>query len=114
VDGEVDERSTLSGRVVVEAGARIIASVIEGPAIIGAGTVIERSYVGPFTSIYHSCRVRESEIGGSVVLERTEISAVPGRIEGSLIGRDVRLTGAEVRPKVYRLALGDHSEARLP
>lgn len=114
IAGSVDEASRLSGRVVIEEGAAIIASVIEGPAIIGAGTVIERSYVGPFTSIYHSCRVTDAEIAGSVVLERTEISNVPGRIEGSLIGRDVRLRAAEGRPRAYRLALGDHSEARLP
>jgi glucose-1-phosphate thymidylyltransferase len=114
VDGAVDAHSTLSGRVVVEAGARIVASTVEGPAIIGTGTIVERSYVGPFTSIYHSCRISDAEIAGSVVLERTEIVGVPGRIEGSLIGRDVRLSGADVRPRAYRLVLGDHSEARLP
>lgn len=114
IDGDVDAASRLHGRVVVEAGAQIIASTIEGPAIIGRDTVIERSYVGPFTSIYHSCRLTDAEIAGSVVLERTTIEAVPGRIERSLIGRDVRLTGAEFRPRAYRLVLGDHSEATLP
>ena len=48
-----------------------------------------------------------------MVLERTEIAAVPGRIEGSLIGRDVRLGGADTRPRAYRLVLGDHSEAQI-
>jgi glucose-1-phosphate thymidylyltransferase len=113
-DGEVDDASHLSGRVVVEAGARIVDSTIEGPAIIGEGTVVERSYIGPFTSIYHSCRIADAEIAGSVVLERTAIEGVPGRIEGSLIGRDVRLGGAHGRPRSYRLILGDHSEANLP
>jgi glucose-1-phosphate thymidylyltransferase len=114
VDGFVDARSRLSGRVVVEAGARVIASTIEGPAIIGRDTVVERSYIGPFTSVYHSCRITDAELAGSVVLERTEIAGVPGRIEGSLIGRDVRLRGADGRPRAYRLVLGDHSEAQLP
>lgn len=114
IAGDVDEASRLTGRVVVEAGARISNSVIEGPAIIGAGTVVERAYIGPFTSIYHSCRLADAEISNSVVLERTEIESVPRRIEGSLIGRDVRLSGAESRPRAYRLILGDHSEARLP
>ena len=114
VEGFVDERSRLSGRVVVEAGARIVASTIEGPAIIGRDTLVERSYIGPFTSVYHSCRITDAELAGSVVLERTEIAGVPGRIEGSLIGRDVRLRGADGRPRAYRLVLGDHSEAQLP
>lgn len=112
--GTVDERSRLDGRVVIEAGAHVRASVIEGPAIIGAGTVVDHCYIGPFTSINHSCSIRDAEISGSVVLERTQIESVQHRIEGSLIGRDVRLTGAAMRPRAYRLVLGDHSEAALP
>ena len=114
IQGEVDAASRLTGRVVIEPGARIINSVIEGPAIIGPDTVVEHAYIGPFTSIYHSCRIADTELSGSVVLERTTIEGVPGRIEGSLIGRDVQLHGATGRPRAYRLMLGDHSEARLP
>jgi glucose-1-phosphate thymidylyltransferase len=114
IHGEVDERSRIDGRVVIERGARVRSSVIEGPAIIGADTVLDHCYVGPFTSIYHDCYVREAELSGSVVLERTHIESVQHRIEGSLIGRDVRLTGAAQRPRAYRLVLGDHSEAALP
>jgi len=40
-----------------------------GPAIIGSGTLIEEAYVGPFTSIYHDCTIRRSEIEHSIVLE---------------------------------------------
>ncbi len=114
IDGLVDAGSRLTGRVVIEAGARVIGSTIDGPAIIGRDTVIERAYIGPFTSVYHSCRIADAEVAGSVVLERTEIARVAGRIEGSLIGRDVRLCGVERRPRAYRLVLGDHSEAQLP
>ncbi|MGH2585761.1 MAG: glucose-1-phosphate thymidylyltransferase [Dehalococcoidia bacterium] len=114
VHGDVDGASRVDGRVVIEPGAQVRNSVIEGPAIIGAETVLEHAYVGPFTSIYHHCYVRDAELAGSVVLERTRIEAVSQRIEGSLIGRDVRLTGATRRPRGYRLMLGDHSEAELP
>jgi glucose-1-phosphate thymidylyltransferase len=112
--GAVDEQSRVTGRVVIEAGARVVNSVIEGPAIIGAGTVIEHAYIGPFTSVYHSCLVRDAEISGSVVLERTRIERVGRRIEGSLIGRDVTVHGDQGRPRSYRLVLGDHSEVGLP
>lgn len=114
VHGDVDDSSRIDGRVVIEPGARVRASIIEGPAIIGADTVLEHAYIGPFTSIYHNCSIRDAEISGSVVLERTQIDSVQHRIEGSLIGRDVRLTGAAQRPRAYRLMLGDHSEAALP
>lgn len=114
VHGAVDARSRLVGRVVIEPGASVRASVIEGPAIIGSGTVLEHCYIGPFTSIAQDCVIRDAELAGSVVLERTQIEGVPQRIEGSLIGRDVRLSGAAQRPRAYRLVLGDHSEAALP
>ena len=115
VYGEVDDQSRLTGRVVVEPGARIVRSVIEGPAIIGRETVVERSYVGPFTSIYHSCRISDAELSGSVVLERTWIEGPHDRrIEGSLIGRDVHVRRSDGRPRAYRLVLGDHSEVLLP
>lgn len=114
LEGTVDAASRLSGRVIVEAGAQIIDSTVQGPAIIGCRTVIERSYIGPFTSVYHDCRILDVEISGSVVLERTEISGLPSRIEASLIGRDVRLQGVSSRPHAYRFVLGDHSEAWLP
>jgi glucose-1-phosphate thymidylyltransferase len=113
VEGDVDSASQLLGRVVVESGAQVRASIIEGPTIVGHDTLVQRSYVGPFTSIYHDCRIVDAKITGSVVLERTEIVGVPGRIEGSLIGRDVRLRGAKGGPPTYRLVLGDQSEASL-
>ncbi|MGI8552115.1 MAG: glucose-1-phosphate thymidylyltransferase [Dehalococcoidia bacterium] len=114
IDGHVDAQSELQGIVIVEAGAEVRASTIEGPAIIGSGTLVERAYIGPFTSIDHDCLLRDSQIAGSVVLDNTSIDRVPQRIEGSLIGRRVKLEGLSRPPKAYRLVLGDFSEAGLP
>ncbi len=114
IQGTVDNRSRLTGRVVVEAGARIVQSVVDGPAIIGADTVVDGSYIGPFTSVYHSCCIVDAEISNSVILERTRIEGPRGRIEGSLIGRDAVIRHKESRPRAYRLVLGDHSEVELP
>src|SRR6185437_14911255 len=47
--GTVDDTTELIGRVVVERGAWISRSRIVGPAVIGAGTRVDGSYVGPFT-----------------------------------------------------------------
>ncbi len=62
VDGEVDGTSRVEGRVVIEAGARLENSVVRGPAIIGAGTHLVDSYVGPYTAIAAtaSCATRRS------------------------------------------------------
>jgi glucose-1-phosphate thymidylyltransferase len=109
VQGYVDRDSQLIGKVIVEAGAEIINSTIRGPAIIGEGTRIVNSYVGPFTSIYHHCHIEGSEIEHSIVLEHCTITDLPHRLEDSLIGRYVEVKRSPLKPKAYRLVLGDHS-----
>jgi glucose-1-phosphate thymidylyltransferase len=109
VQGEVDGQSQLYGRVVIQRGAQIRNSVIRGPAIIGEETVIADSYVGPFTSIYHHCLVQSSEVEHSIVLENSQIVDIPHRIEESLIGRNVEVARSPMKPRAYKLMLGDYS-----
>ena len=109
MEGYVDRDSQLIGKVIVEKGAEIINSTIRGPAIIGEYTRIVNSYVGPFTSIYHHCLVDSSEVEHSIVLEYGVIRDLPHRLEDSLIGRHVEITRSPLKPRAYRLVLGDHS-----
>jgi glucose-1-phosphate thymidylyltransferase len=113
VEGYVDRDSKLHGRVIVQPGAEIVNSVVRGPAIIGEHTRIVNSYVGPFTSIYHHCLVEHSEIEHSIVLENSKIIDIPQRIEDSLIGRDVEITRSPIKPKAYKLMLGDNSRVGI-
>ncbi|MCF1596159.1 glucose-1-phosphate thymidylyltransferase [Streptomyces muensis] len=112
IDGDVDAASETVGRVVVEEGASIVNSRIVGPAVVGAGTVVEDSYVGPFTSIAENCRITDSELEFSIVLRDSSIDGV-GRIESSLIGRHVQVTPAPSVPSAHRLVLGDHSKVQI-
>ncbi|RFS84671.1 glucose-1-phosphate thymidylyltransferase [Actinomadura spongiicola] len=112
VEGEVDGDSELIGRVVVEAGARVSRSRIVGPVIVGAGSTVRDSYVGPFTSIDRDCAVLGSEIEYSIVLRGASIDGV-GRIECSLIGREAEVTPAPPVPRAHRLVLGDHSKVQI-
>jgi glucose-1-phosphate thymidylyltransferase len=98
--------------VVVDAGARVSGSRIVGPVIIGAGTEVTDSYVGPFTSVAPGCVIADSEIEYSIVLAGASIRGV-GRIEASLIGRHVEVTPAPRVPKAHRLILGDHSKVQI-
>ncbi len=109
VQGYVDRDSQLIGKVIVEPGAEVINSTIRGPAIIGEKTRILNSYVGPFTSIYHSCLIEDSEIEHSIVMEQCSIRGMPHRIEDSLIGRNVEVARSPLKPKAYRLVIGDNS-----
>ncbi|MBU1879829.1 MAG: glucose-1-phosphate thymidylyltransferase, partial [Chloroflexi bacterium] len=113
VEGYVDRDSQLSGKVTIEAGAEIINSVIRGPAIIGRDARIVNSYVGPFTAIYHHTIVDCSEIEHSIVLEHTKILHIDQRIEDSLIGRNVEITRSPLKPRAYKMMLGDNSKVGL-
>jgi glucose-1-phosphate thymidylyltransferase len=107
--GYVDRTSHLIGKVVIEPGAEIINSTIRGPAIIGEHTRILNSYIGPFTSIYHHCLIENSEVEHSIVLENSSIVDLPHRLEDSLIGRNVEVARSALKPRAYRLMLGDNS-----
>ena len=113
VEGNVDASSTVEGHVVIEAGAQVEASVLRGPLILGAGTVVRKSYIGPFTAIAGSCLIEDSEIEHSIVLESAQIVGIGARIESSLVGRNVRLLRGAVRPKAYKFMVGDNSEIQL-
>ena len=111
-DGTVDEASRITGRVVIEKGAVIERSTVRGPAIIGQGTRVVDSYVGPFTSIYTDCVIDRTELEHSIVLEQCTIRDVT-RIEDSLIGKNVEVTRSEESPRAHRLMVGDHSRVQL-
>ncbi len=112
VDGELDAASSVTDDVVVEAGARLVRSTVRGPAVIGAGAHLEDVHIGPFTSVAADCRLERCEVEYSVLMERCEISDVP-RLEGSLLGRDVRVGRTQRRPAAHRLLLGDHAQVEI-
>jgi glucose-1-phosphate thymidylyltransferase len=111
-DGVI-ESSEILGKVAIEAGAKVIYSTIRGPAIIGRGATVEHAYIGPFTSIGDGVVVRASEIEHSIVLEGSSVTDVAGRIESSLIGRNVTIYRSEAKPRSYKLMIGDRSDIGL-
>jgi glucose-1-phosphate thymidylyltransferase len=111
--GQVDDASHLQGRVRVDADARVIRSTVRGPCVIGPGAHIEDSFIGPFTSIGPSVRLIGTEIENSVVLAEALLEHVPSRIEGSLIGRGVRVRRRTGPLRALSLVLGDHSQLEV-
>ena len=106
---EIDERSTVDSRVSVQEGARIINSILRGPTVIGQNTLIENSYIGPFTSIYHSCQIRNCEIERSIILENSRVIDIDRTLRDSLIGRNASVKRSAVKPSGIKMNLGDHS-----
>jgi len=112
VAGEVDEASELAGNVVVELGARVLRSRIEGPVIVGENTLVEDSYVGPNTAIGRDCLLRATHLADSIVLDGASISEVGG-LHGSLIGRGATVGPGEQHGARHRLVVGDHTRIEL-
>jgi glucose-1-phosphate thymidylyltransferase len=108
-EGFFDSDSQIVGKVVIEKGAEVINSVIRGPAIIGENTKIINSFIGPFTAIYFDVIIKDSEIEHSIVLEKSSILDIDGKIEDSLIGKNVEVSRSPIKPKAYRFMLGDSS-----
>lgn len=113
IHGSVDAASDLAGTVVIGKGARVVNSRIRGPVIIGEDTVIERSEIGPFTSIANGCEIRNSTIEYSIVMEGCRIVGVATRIARSLLGREVQIIGFAAKPKTQTFVVGDQSRIEL-
>jgi glucose-1-phosphate thymidylyltransferase len=113
VQGTVEGESSVTGRVIIGTGSEIRSSRIRGPVVIGKDVRIENAFIGPFTSIGDRVHVRESEVEHSVIMEDCVITDIDGRIDGSLLGKNVHLTRTAGRPKVYRFYLGDDSKSEL-
>jgi glucose-1-phosphate thymidylyltransferase len=111
VDGEVDPASRLEGIVVVEAGAKVVRSTIIGPAIVGAGSLVEDSRLGPNVALSGSCVIASSAVEDSIVMEGSRVEGVRS-VVGSILGRnaEVRHSGAE---GVIRLVVGDQSRVEV-
>jgi len=112
-EAHIDALSRIEGRVVLAAGVRVVQSVIRGPAVIGANTRIVRSYVGPYSSIYHDAEISDSEIEHSIVLEHARVADIR-RIQDSLIGQRVTVVRSGTRPEAYRIMVGDSSRVEIP
>jgi len=112
VEGEVVE-SKVEGRIVVEAGARLERTVVRGPAMIGARSKIVDAYIGPYTAIGEDVEIVNAELEHSIVLSGSSIHDLDGRIEGSLIGRNVSIRKGPSVPKAHRFVVGDTAEISI-
>ncbi|MDQ6728863.1 MAG: glucose-1-phosphate thymidylyltransferase [Actinomycetota bacterium] len=112
VEGELID-SRVDGRVIIEPGARLERSAVRGPAIIGAGAVLIDCYVGPYTAIGEGCVIENAEIEHSILLSGSQVRNLAGRIESSLLGRNVTIVRDDRQPRAYRFLVGDNSEIAI-
>ncbi|HEX5224546.1 MAG TPA: glucose-1-phosphate thymidylyltransferase [Solirubrobacteraceae bacterium] len=112
VEGELVD-SQIDGRVVVETGARLERTTVRGPAIIGAGSTLADCYIGPYTAVGERCTIRNAEVEHSILLEGAAVCDLDGRMESSLLGRNVSVRRGQRQPRAYRFMVGDNSDISI-
>jgi glucose-1-phosphate thymidylyltransferase len=108
--GERVFASKLQGVVSVHPSAEVRSSVIRGPVVIGAGARVSNAYIGPYTAIGRHCVIEGAEVEHSILLEGSTVRGIDGRMESSLLGRDVHISRSHRQPRAYRFMVGDNSE----
>jgi len=112
IKGVVDAASRVVGRVVLEEGVQVRCSEVRGPAVIGKGTVIEESFIGPYTSIGPGCTIKNSELEHCVALEGVRLEGVE-RLADSILGRNAVVRRVSGNFRALRLMIGDDAEVLL-
>ena len=105
----ISGRVSISDNVNVSTGSRVL-----GPCYIGNNTIIENSYIGPFTSIGSNCVIRNAEIEDSIVMDGTTIELKAGTIiRQSLVGPNVKITSNTNNGRMLKLVLGRDSRIEM-
>ena len=99
--------------MVVEPGARLERTTVRGPAIIGAGARLSDCYVGPYTAIGERCAISGAEVEHSILLAGCTVCDLDGRMESSLLGRNVTVRRGDRQPRAYRFMVGDNSDISI-
>ncbi|MCL6090777.1 MAG: glucose-1-phosphate thymidylyltransferase [Candidatus Thermoplasmatota archaeon] len=105
----------LSGRVHVGRNVKLMGTTrVLGPCYIGDNTVVEDSFIGPYSSIGTNCHIRKVEIEDSIVMDGSSIEISDGtRISQSLIGSNVSVKPSLSRSRTIRLIVGRDSKIEL-
>jgi glucose-1-phosphate thymidylyltransferase len=66
--------------------------------------------VGPYTAIGEGCTIERAEVEHSILLGGSSVTGLEGRMESSLLGRNVTIGRGSGQPRAYRFMVGDNSE----
>ncbi len=115
IEAEVARGAQIHGLVKIGKGTKIGSNVlIRGPVIIGENCEIDHAFIGPFTTIGNGCKIKQTEIEHSIILDGATINETR-RLDGSMIGRDALITSrTNTHPRSsHRMFVGDKSHVEL-
>ena len=97
---------------MLEEGAEVRGSVIQGPVTIGKGTVIKDAVIGHYTSIGRNCVVTNSKVDNCVLFDGARVDGLR-QLQDSILGHNAvvrRLSEYHCAP---RLMIGDDAQVFL-
>lgn len=103
------ENSSILGEVIIEKGAVLYNSIVRGPIIVGANSMIKNSYIGPYTSIGEGVNVDKSNVECSIILDNCHISSVETAIDYSIVGEGSIITRKRGLKESNRFITGKNS-----
>lgn len=112
--GEAHPEAVIQGAVAMGRGTKIGAgTVLRGPLVIGEDCLVEKSYVGPYTSVGNGVKIFGSEIENSIIFDGVSINCGT-RIADSLIGADAKIVAANSSlPVGHKMIIGDNAYIEL-
>lgn len=113
VEGEVDDKSQVIGRVQIGKDSKIINCTVRGPVIIGSDCYLENCFIGPYSSVADNVTLIDADLEHSVILQGAKVLGIHQRIVDSVIGQRAQLKIAPQRPKALRFLIGDDSQIEL-
>ena len=112
IDGQIDDRSRLGDKVTIGKESMVSNSVIRGPSVIGENTTIKDSEIGPHSAIGNGCRIINSKLCESVIMDRVSMDNV-NQLSESIIGQKSVITQSARGGKAIRLLVGDASQIEI-
>ena len=107
VHGVADQASSVSGAIGLEVGSQVTSSRLLGPCLVGKDSVVANCSIGPDVTIGSDCRIINAQLRNCIVEDDTHIENLPGGLEDSVIGCQVRITGDESCSRPTRIIVGD-------
>ncbi len=107
------EDCLIEGRVAASPTARIARSRLRGPVMIGAGAIVEDSFIGPYTAIGTGAVVVGAQVEYSMVLAEAEVRYPRYPLEASVIGERAVVAQSFELPAGLHLELGPDARVIL-
>lgn len=113
IHGRIDALSVISGPVQIGAGAVVINSRINGPAVIGEDCQLYNAFIGPFTAVQSKTRIIDSGVSDSIILANCLLRGIP-LLTRSILGEDTEITGLAGSHPGWSVLAADHTRLACP